>query len=342
MRFSIIMPVYNAEKFLCESLDSIISQTCNDWELICVDDGSSDGSGALLEKYAEKDRRIKVIHQRNGGAHVARNAALAVASGEWLGFVDSDDAINKHWLDVTEGIIESEHPDFIRFTGQLGTELTDDFLTDSMSTGYCKFRGIDAQRWQTLPSQGFMCFSFVRREIVGATRFLPDINCKEDSIWLLEMVPRVAIAVQGEMNGYFYRISRNSLTKRSRRAKQTMAYLEAYMQLWQKQHVMAEQGGFLGIMRNSIRYVVDSDVVDWIMMGKDVERGASLNIRRAYHKLLSEGALQSGRNCRRRYRLGLALWQRTGRVWLVELPGEVFLNLRIILNRIKSEFLILT
>ena len=66
-KFSIIVPVYNAEKYLCQALDSVIAQTFNDWECICVDDGSQDGSSVILDTYALKDKRFKVIHQKNGG-----------------------------------------------------------------------------------------------------------------------------------------------------------------------------------------------------------------------------------------------------------------------------------
>ena len=91
MKFSIIIPCYKVEKYICECLDSVLAQTIGDWEAICVDDGSPDGTGAILDEYAAHEPRIKVIHQANGGLSAARNAALNVAQGDWLYYLDSDD-----------------------------------------------------------------------------------------------------------------------------------------------------------------------------------------------------------------------------------------------------------
>lgn len=90
---SVIVPVYNAEKYLDRCVKSIINQTFSDFELILVDDGSPDNSGTLCDEWSKKDSRIKVIHQQNAGAGAARNAGLAIATGDYIGFIDSDDWI---------------------------------------------------------------------------------------------------------------------------------------------------------------------------------------------------------------------------------------------------------
>ena len=91
---SIIVPVYKVEDYLCRCLDSILGQTYENFELILVDDGSPDGCGAICDRYAQQDPRVKVIHKENGGVSSARNAGLAQAKGEWIGWVDPDD-----WVD---------------------------------------------------------------------------------------------------------------------------------------------------------------------------------------------------------------------------------------------------
>ena len=96
MRFSIIIPVYNVESYLRQCLDSVLAQTFGDWEAICVNDGSTDGSAAILEEYAAKDDRFKVITQANAGLSAARNAGIKEAQGEYVLFLDSDD-----WLEPT-------------------------------------------------------------------------------------------------------------------------------------------------------------------------------------------------------------------------------------------------
>lgn len=94
VKFSIIVPVYNVEKYLDQCVKSVISQNFSDWELILVDDGSTDGSSKICDDFAEKDKRIIVVHKKNGGASEARNCGLDKACGEFILFLDSDDFWN--------------------------------------------------------------------------------------------------------------------------------------------------------------------------------------------------------------------------------------------------------
>ncbi len=94
MSFSIIIPVYNVASYLRQCLDSVLNQTFDDWEAICVNDGSTDGSAAILDEYAATDGRFRIITQSNGGLSAARNAGLKIAQGEYVLFLDSDD-----WLE---------------------------------------------------------------------------------------------------------------------------------------------------------------------------------------------------------------------------------------------------
>jgi len=94
-KISVIIPVYNTEKYLAECLDSVVNQTLQDIEIICVNDGSTDGSLAILEEYAEKDSRIKIIQQKNQGAGEARNKGIKTAQGEYIAFIDSDDFLEE-------------------------------------------------------------------------------------------------------------------------------------------------------------------------------------------------------------------------------------------------------
>lgn len=90
---SVIVPVYNVEKYLHKCINSILNQTYKNLEIILIDDGSTDNSGKICDEYALKDNRIKVIHKENGGLSSARNAGLDICSGDYIGFVDSDDYI---------------------------------------------------------------------------------------------------------------------------------------------------------------------------------------------------------------------------------------------------------
>lgn len=98
--FSIIIPVYKVEKYLDRFLDSVMGQTYKDYEVILVDDGSPDSSGAICDEYASRDSRLKVIHKPNGGVSSARNKGIDEARGEWLLFFDSDDVVRKDALEL--------------------------------------------------------------------------------------------------------------------------------------------------------------------------------------------------------------------------------------------------
>ena len=96
---SVIVPVYNAEKYLNRCIDSILGQTLKDFELILIDDGSKDQSGCICDEYEKKDKRIKVIHQDNKGQAAARNKGVLIAQCDWIAFVDADDLIHQQMLE---------------------------------------------------------------------------------------------------------------------------------------------------------------------------------------------------------------------------------------------------
>lgn len=100
IKFSVIIPIYNCKKFVEECLNSVQKQTYSNWECICVDDGSTDGSGDICDEYEKKDSRFRVIHKKNGGEGSARNAGLDVCSGDMVYFLDSDDVLNNQVLEV--------------------------------------------------------------------------------------------------------------------------------------------------------------------------------------------------------------------------------------------------
>ena len=130
-KISVIVPIYNVEKYLCKCVDSIINQTYKNLEIILVDDGSPDNCGEICDEYALKDDRIKVIHKENGGLSDARNAGMAIATGDYLGFVDSDDWIE---YNMYERLIEN----LIKF----GADISVGGVADVLETdgGYKQFK----------------------------------------------------------------------------------------------------------------------------------------------------------------------------------------------------------
>lgn len=106
---SVIVPVYNVEKYLEQCIDSLLSQTYQNFEIILVDDGSTDSSGKICDIYEENNENIKVIHKKNEGLGFARNTGLLYATGEYVTFIDSDDYADKYLLeDLYNGILETD------------------------------------------------------------------------------------------------------------------------------------------------------------------------------------------------------------------------------------------
>jgi glycosyltransferase involved in cell wall biosynthesis len=111
-KVSIIVPVYNAEQYLDRCIESILSQTFSDFELILVDDGSYDNCPAICDNYAAQDKRVKVIHKNNGGVSTARNQGIEIAAGDYLMFIDSDDYVDANMLEIMLNSAD-DFPDYI-------------------------------------------------------------------------------------------------------------------------------------------------------------------------------------------------------------------------------------
>lgn len=107
-KLSIIVPVYNVEQYLSRCIDSILSQSFTDFELLLIDDGSTDGSGVICDEYAQMDSRVRVFHKENGGVSSARNVGLDNARGEWMYFIDSDDELMENSMKILVECISDE------------------------------------------------------------------------------------------------------------------------------------------------------------------------------------------------------------------------------------------
>lgn len=140
MRFSIIIPVYNVEKYLRDCLDSVLGQSHSDWEAVCVNDGSTDHSASILEEYASRDIRITVISQPNGGLSAARNTGMNAAKGDYVIFLDSDDWLEPDALKTLYENLSGE--DLLCFNGRRyfedsgRYEEADDLLPGKYQTGW--------------------------------------------------------------------------------------------------------------------------------------------------------------------------------------------------------------
>src|SRR4051794_27224211 len=110
-RLSVVVPIYNVEEFLEPCLDSLAEQTFTDLQVVMVDDGSTDRSGAIAEAYAARDPRFELVRRPNGGLSAARNTGIEAATGDYLAFVDSDDLVTKNAYELLVGTLEETGSD---------------------------------------------------------------------------------------------------------------------------------------------------------------------------------------------------------------------------------------
>ncbi len=225
MLFSIIVPVYNTEDFLKECIESALMQNCDKFEIILIDDGSSDLSGEICDKYGEQDLRIKVIHKKNGGHISARQMGIEIANGEYILCMDSDDYLALGILDKLAQIIDFCNPEMIIFDYYriLDEELI--LHTEGLKEGLyvSDFVFLDKviyDRNKKGLNWGNVSFSLwnkaVKRQIFMKSHLaIPQgVRYGEDFVCIMnELINCESIYVL-HFPGYYYRINSNSLTNK--------------------------------------------------------------------------------------------------------------------------------
>lgn len=208
---SIIIPVYNVEKYLDECIESVLRQTFTDYELLLVDDGSKDKSGEICDKYAEKHpHRIKVFHKPNGGASTARNLGLDNASGHYIGFIDSDDVIHPQMFEKLVEAIRLHDVDIV--SSQISCETGHKGVLTYNTT---EWKGSNLEllgRLYTWEENCSVDTKIFKRELIGDTRYVEGV-INEDFIFLSEIFLKPGRAYVIPEAYYFYRTTQGSVTR---------------------------------------------------------------------------------------------------------------------------------
>lgn len=190
-KISVIVPVYNVEKYLRRCIDSILSQTFSDFELLLIDDGSKDKSGEICDEYAAKDARVRVFYKENGGVSSARNLGLDNAKGDWITFSDSDDELLPDAFEAVCGYMH-EGIDMIKTGYQILNEhnqIMETHLCDKTMVIDCKEKMFElCEKFQYF---GFLWDTFIKRTIVGNVRFESSISWCEDHIFIYTLMNKV-------------------------------------------------------------------------------------------------------------------------------------------------------
>lgn len=216
IELTVIVPVYNVERYIRQCLDSILSSTFKDWECILIDDGSIDNSGAICDEYVEKDSRFKAIHKKNGGVSSARNRGLDEAKGKWITFIDADDFISPTFFEgLLKPTIGHEELDFI----QGGCTNWADGKVIGINQQYADFVGVDIAKllneFRGLTVSKLFSLENVNHWTDGLPlRFDKKMNIAEDMAFTLDYLTTISKYAFSSEIGYFYRRDNlGSLTK---------------------------------------------------------------------------------------------------------------------------------
>lgn len=240
---SIIVPVFNSEKFVSTTLDSLIAQTYSDLEIICVNDGSTDASLSILEKYADADKRISVITQDNQGVSTARNTGIHAANGDILMFVDADDMLVPSACERVVELIHEQSPEMITFGLMCDPpEAAPATLRRELTPPSKTYNGFETSLLFGDYSRPYACRSAILKEF--ATRehvlFEPDISLGEDQVFYFATYPfsRKTVLVPDQL--YIYRMNNLSAThiptngreNMLKKLHQHLLVIEAISRIW--------------------------------------------------------------------------------------------------------------
>lgn len=216
---SVIVPVYNVDKFLRLTIDSILSSTYKDIELILVDDGSTDESPAICDEYSQADNRVKVVHKQNGGVSSARIEGLRVAKGEYISFVDGDDVIHSEMLEILINALQKDDFDFsmcylrkIHEGEEIKSLRTNVIVQSKIILGANDYsKKIYSQNNNEIIQYHVVHNKLYRRSLVDEDMFC-DLRSGEDTVWNHHLCLKMKKAILVEAELYYYIQHATSLT----------------------------------------------------------------------------------------------------------------------------------
>ncbi len=223
---SVIVPVYNAEGVVSRGVESILTQSYQDFELILVDDGSTDNSGAICDNYAQQDGRVKVVHQENAGVSAARNAGLKVAQGEWVTFVDSDDIVLDGFLESLVAAVNREERIDLAYCGYAIVEGSTSIMTYRSATYIGKGQLHDVLSSTKLLYRCSPWAKLFRRSVItdNGLQFDENLTISEDRLFIYQYLIHVRGVAVTSTVGYLYGSFSPTSLKHKRVPTEMLAY----------------------------------------------------------------------------------------------------------------------
>lgn len=231
-KVSFIVPVYNTQEFLPRCLESLLGQTCPDIEIIVVNDGSPDGSAAIIDEYARMDSRVRVVEKSNGGLSSARNAGMDVARGAIIDFVDSDDYVEPNLAEFLVDAFAKERPEIVVFGAVCEpAELASKRIKQLLSPEARPFESFDPALLFSMNAQPYVWRAAYSRELIEreSLRFAENVRFAEDVVFQFESYPLSARTVLSPEKLYHYVMQEKSLTHVFNAGAKRMDKIDAHL-----------------------------------------------------------------------------------------------------------------
>lgn len=250
---TIIIPVYNVEKYIHKCIDSVINQTYKNLEIILIDDGSKDNCSIICDDYAQKDKRIKVIHKKNEGVSSARNVGLNNAAGDWVTFIDADDWIEK---DFCTKLMQNKAPNIDCLMCGYNRIINDKKI--EIKSVVKQVKKYDDSRQYLINSlnpqtgYGFCHMKIIKRDSINKIRFNEQLNVAEDALFNMELSEKITKILFINDRLYNYRLNINSVVK-----KYDPNYVNKYLKAMEtcKKFIFNKYNDDIEIMQNYYNFV---------------------------------------------------------------------------------------
>ena len=280
-KISVLMPAFNVEKYIAMAIDSVLNQTMSDFEIIIINDGSTDGTGEIVEKYREMDSRIRVYHTENGGLAKARNLAMSYAKGEYVTYIDSDDAVKEEYLEcLYENAVKYDADIAVAsFFRYVETERKYYYVVLEQGYEVKTFTGQEVYRNYYSPVNGYNTAFVVawgklfKKELLEQLYF-PNGKLHEDSFTIYKAYLLSDKIIYVNKNLYMYRQRENSIMQSTWSRERLRNFIEQHEERISLLTVMgieiteANKADYIASLRNCIRTALQNGYIEEYEMFK--------------------------------------------------------------------------
>ena len=244
-KISVIVPIYNAEKFLHRCIDSILAQSFTDFELLLIDDGSNDNSGKICDDYAQKDNRIKVFHKKNGGVSSARNIGLENAIGEWIAFCDADDWYCSNTFNMAFSLFDKNKVDIIEipYSRDGKFHVHKELLINGKK---------EIDKYYANNFRNELWGRFFSKRLICDKRFMTSLKIGEDVVFFISCYTDINTLYTSSQGGYIY-FRNNSSVMVTSECKLEQEQVEKYLAIISQMSIPIKR--IIGFYFNTTYYI---------------------------------------------------------------------------------------